>query len=37
MGKVKADYTLLEVHEGIVGQHLGARELAKNVLWVGYY
>lgn len=37
MRKVKANYTLLEVHEGIVGQHLEARELAKNVLRVGYY
>lgn len=30
--KEEATYVLLEVHEGIVGHHLGVRTLAKKVL-----
>ncbi|KAK2999343.1 hypothetical protein RJ639_022750 [Escallonia herrerae] len=33
----EADYALREVHEGICGQHLGARALAHKVLRQGYY
>lgn len=30
--KAEDDYTLLKVHEGIVGKHPGARALTKKVL-----
>jgi hypothetical protein len=33
----KVAYTLEEVHEGIAGQHLGGRTLAKKLLRAGYY
>ena len=32
-----ADYVLREVHEGICGNHIGARTLAGKVLRQGYY
>ena len=32
-----ADYVLREVHEGICGNHIGARTLARKVLRQGYY
>ena len=32
-----ADYVLREVHEGICGNHIGARALAGKVLRQGYY
>ena len=32
-----ADYVLKEVHEGVCGNHIGARELAGKVLRQGYY
>lgn len=32
LGKAKANYTFLEVHERIVGQHLGARAVAKKIM-----
>ena len=32
-----ADYVLREVHEGVCGNHIGARELAGKVLRQGYY
>ena len=28
---------LLKIHEGIIGQHLGGRSLARKALRVGYY
>lgn len=33
----QADYVLAEIHEGICGQHLGGRSLARKVLRAGYY
>ncbi|KAK3003655.1 hypothetical protein RJ639_018697 [Escallonia herrerae] len=33
----EADYALREVHEGIIGQHLGRRNLAHKILRQGYY
>ena len=32
-----ADYVLREVHEGVCGNHIGARTLAGKVLIQGYY
>ena len=32
-----ADYVLREVHEGVYGNHIGARALARKVLRQGYY
>ena len=32
-----ADYVLREVHEGVCGNHIGARALAGKVLRQGYY
>ena len=37
VGKEDADYVLREVHEGICGNHIGARTLAGKVLGQGYY
>lgn len=37
MGKEEVVYTLLEVHKGIIGQHLKAMALAKNILREVYY
>ena len=37
VGKEDADYVLREVHEGICGNHIGARTLARKVLRQGYY
>ena len=37
LGKQDADYVLREVHEGICGNHIGARALARKVLRQGYY
>ena len=33
----KAEYVLKEIHEGICGNHSGARSLAKKVIRAGYY
>ena len=35
--KEEANYALREVHEGICGDHLGARSLASKILRTGYY
>ncbi|XP_039140528.1 uncharacterized protein LOC120277749 [Dioscorea cayenensis subsp. rotundata] len=35
--KQDAEYALAEVHEGICGQHMGARALAAKVLRAGFY
>lgn len=35
--KTEANYALLEVHEGIIGQQLGERELENKVLREWYY
>ena len=35
--KEDADYVLREVHEGVCGNHIGARTLAGKVLRQGYY
>ena len=37
VGKEDADYILQEVHEGICGNHIGARTLAGKTLRQGYY
>ena len=37
MGKEDANYMLREVHEGICGNHIGARSLAAKTLRQGYY
>ena len=37
VGKKDANYILREVHEGICGNHIGARTLAGNTLRQGYY
>ena len=37
VGKEDADYVLREVHEGICGNHIGARTLVRKVLRQGYY
>ena len=37
MGKEDANYVLREVHEGICGNHIGARSLAVKTLIQGYY
>ena len=37
IGKVDANYVLREVHEGICGNHIGARTLAAKTLRQGYY
>ena len=37
VGKEYADYVLREVHEGICGNHIGARTLAGKTLMQGYY
>ena len=37
VGKEYANYVLREVHEGICGNHLGARSLAAKTLRQGYY
>ncbi|GKU89881.1 hypothetical protein SLEP1_g3957 [Rubroshorea leprosula] len=34
---MEAEYTLREVHEGVCGSHIGARNLAHKVLKQGYY
>lgn len=35
--KEEVAYTLVEMHEGIIRQHLGTRAKAKKVLKYGYY
>ena len=37
VGKEGANYILREVHEGICGNHIGARTLARKALRQGYY
>ena len=37
VGKEDANYVLREVHEGICGNHIGARSLAAKTLRQGYY
>ena len=37
VGKEDANYILREVHEGICGNHIGARTLAGKILRQGYY
>ena len=37
VGKEDANYVLREVHEGICGNHIGARTLAEKTLGQGYY
>ena len=37
VGKEGANYVLREVHEGICGNHIGARTLAEKTLRHGYY
>ena len=37
IGKEDANYILREVHEGICGNHIGARALAGKTLRQGYY
>ena len=37
VGKEDANYILREVHEGICGNHIGARTLAGKTLRQGYY
>ena len=37
MGKEDANYVLIEVHEGICGNHIGARSLAAKTLRQGYH
>ena len=37
IAKEDADYVLREVHEGVCGNHIGARALAGKVLRQGYY
>ena len=37
VGKEDANYMLREVHEGICGNHIGARSLVENTLRQGYY
>ena len=37
IGKENANYVLREVHEGIYGNHIGARALAGKTLRQGYY
>jgi len=33
----RAEYILAEIHEGVCGNHSGARTMAAKVLWAGYY
>ena len=37
IGKEDADYVLREVHEGICGNHIGARALSGKTLRQGHY
>ena len=37
LGPQEAEYTLLEIHSGICGEHLGARALASKVLRAGFF
>ena len=37
VSSVEVDYVLREIHEGICGNHAGARSLAGKALRVGYY
>ena len=37
VGKKDANYILREVHEGVCGNHIGARSLARKTLRQGYY
>ena len=37
VGKEDANYILREVHEGVCGNHIGARTLARKTLRQGYY
>ena len=37
VGKENTNYVLREVHEGICGNHIGARSLATKTLRQGYY
>ena len=33
----EVEYVIREVHEGICGNHLGARSLVYKLIWAGYY
>ena len=37
LGQEEADYVMREVHEGICGNHSGARLLVHKLIRVGYY
>ena len=37
LGPKEADYVMREVHEGIYGNHSGARSLVHKLIRVGYY
>ena len=37
LGPEEADYVIREVHEGIYGNHSGARSLVHKLIQVGYY
>ena len=37
LGPEEADYVIREVHEGIYGNHSGARSLVHKLIRVGYY
>ena len=37
LGPKEADYVMREVHEGIYGNHSGARSLVHKLIQVGYY
>ena len=37
LGPEEADYIMREVHEGICGNHSGARSLVNMLIRVGYY
>ena len=37
LGPEEADYVMREVHEGIYGNHSGARSLVHKLIQVGYY
>ena len=37
LGQEEADYVMREVHEGICGNHSGARSLVHKLIWARYY
>ena len=37
LSREEADYVMREVHEGVCGNHSGARSLVHKLIWVGYY